>query len=104
MLLIIAAVAVAATAQDTTTHESHPPCISTSLVSIADNGDLAAADGGKYQFLGEDFIDPGKWRKGDSLRICMNWQDQNDGAFPLVDVLNLKRNETLVSIRKSPRR
>jgi len=64
----------------------------------ADDTHLYASSGGVFQFLGQDFIDPGvDWHAGNRISIC---RDIRVGKTDIFVVKNLERGESLRVFRE----
>jgi hypothetical protein len=77
---------------------SEPACHSDDVNRVINDHDNGAPyviqlrSGRHLRILGEDFIDPRKWRKGEPVAVCPSAQDPK-----LFDVTNKNRGEKLVT-------
>ncbi len=85
--ILVAALASQAAASET------KGCHADTVLSVVKDNDEAApfvirlASGSQLRILGQDFIDPRKWRRGDPVSICVT--DDTD----FVDVTDTARDE-----------
>jgi hypothetical protein len=60
---------------------------------------ILTASGHKFRIVGQDFIDPRTWRKGEAISVC---PDDKDPRF--AEITNTRRKERLVTwVNASPR-
>jgi hypothetical protein len=78
-------------------------CQQDTIDRIANAGEYLITGSGKYhQILGQDFIDPRRWRSGEKISVCIREPtDKDSDPFDYVrvyDIHNIRRNETLATI------
>lgn len=75
-------------------------CRIESIKSVVPPNDLIlTVEGGAFQPLGQDFIDPADWRPGEKVVICPNHQNPN--IPDVFDLLDVERGEKLVTERQA---
>ncbi|MFZ6727261.1 hypothetical protein ACO0K2_17345 [Undibacterium sp. MH2W] len=79
--------------------DREPPkfCVKDKVDKILDGGAyIISVKGLAYQFLGQDFIDQTKWRRGQSIEVCNEVNPDLSDTTKLFKITNLKRKESLV--------
>jgi hypothetical protein len=77
-------------------------CHSDKVFRVVKDGDEAApfvirlTSGRQLRILGQDFVDPRKWRKGDSVSVC---RTDNDDFVQVTDTERRERLQTWIDAR-----
>lgn len=75
-------------------------CLIESIKSVVTPNDLIlTVEGGAFQPLGQDSIDPADWRPGEKVVICPSFLNPNQPG--LFDLLDVERGERLVTSKEA---
>ena len=76
-----------------------PECTQDTLVNKPNqDGIIGTRSGRSFQALGQDFIDPTEWEKGETLQLCAETAEHEKSSDKSVRIVNVRRKESLETI------